>query len=219
MRGKFVDMGMRIAIYDDSLERREGLELLIDSMTEHTVVGSYNDCRNVVANFQDSKPDLVLMDIDMPYVNGIDGVRLIRTLNSEVKILMQTVFEDDDKVFAAICAGADGYILKQANSDKLMEAIEEVLEGGAPMTPVIARKVLQLFSKLHQPKSKDDFELTKRELEILNLLVKGYSYKMIADECHISFATVNTHVNRIYNKLHVNSATGAVSKALKEGLV
>lgn len=212
-------MGYKIAIYDDIIERREGLELLIDNMTDHTVVGSYNDCRNVIANFQDSSPDLILMDIDMPYVNGIDGVRLLRTMDKEVKILMQTVFEDDDKVFSAICAGADGYILKHSDPSQLLQAMEEVMVGGAPMTPVIARKVLQLFSKLHQPRSQDNFELTKRETEILKLLVDGYSYKMIADECFISYATVNTHVNKIYQKLHVNSATGAVSKALKEGLV
>ena len=212
-------MGFRIAIYDDIIERREGLELLIDGLTDHTVVGSYNDCRNVIANFQDSRPELILMDIDMPYVNGIDGVKLLRSINSDVKVLMQTVFEDDDKVFAAICAGADGYILKHSNSEQLLQAIDEVMAGGAPMTPVIARKVLQLFSKMHQPRSKDNFELTKRETEILKLLVDGYSYKMIANECFISFATVNTHVNKIYQKLHVNSATGAVSKALKEGLV
>jgi len=212
-------MGFRIAIYDDIIERREGLELLIDSMTDHTVVGSYNDCRNVIANFQDSEPHLILMDIDMPYVNGIEGVKLLRAIDANVKVLMQTVFEDDDKVFAAICAGADGYILKHSDPERLLQAIDEVMAGGAPMTPVIARKVLQLFSNLHQPRSKDNFELTKRETEILKLLVDGYSYKMIADECFISFATVNTHVNKIYQKLHVNSATGAVAKALKEGLV
>lgn len=212
-------MGYKIAIYDDIIERREGLELLIDTMTDHTVIGSYTDCRNVIANFQDSRPDLILMDIDMPYVNGIDGVKLLRTLDKEVKILMQTVFEDDDKVFAAICAGADGYILKHSDPSQLLQAIDEVMNGGAPMTPVIARKVLQLFSSMHTPRSKENFELTKRETEILKLLVDGYSYKMIAGKCFISFATVNTHVNNIYQKLHVNSATGAVSKALKEGLV
>lgn len=132
---------------------------------------------------------------------------------------MQTVFEDDDKVFAAICAGADGYILKQANPLKRIEAISEVMEGGAPMTPVIARKVLQLFNKLQKPPEKKSFDLSKRELEILGLLVKGYGYKMIANECHISYPTVNTHVSSIYGKLKVQNVDGAVSHAIKEGLV
>ncbi|MFT5918714.1 MAG: DNA-binding NarL/FixJ family response regulator, partial [Granulosicoccus sp.] len=128
-------------------------------------------------------------------------------------------FEDDEKVFAAICAGADGYILKQEQPHKLLEAIDEVLEGGAPMTPVIARKVLQLFSKQNKPLAKKDFDLTKRESEILEYLVKGFSYKMIAEACFISYPTVNTHISKIYRKLQVESAAGAVSKAIREGLV
>lgn len=167
----------------------------------------------------DTNPDVVLMDIDMPHVNGIEGVLKIRSQYPDLKILMQTVFEDDSKVFGAICAGADGYILKQTNPSKLLDAIKEVAEGGAPMTPTIARKVLQLFSKQHQVTRKQDFELTKRELEILEYLVKGYSYKMIAEACHISYPTVNTHVTNIYAKLKVESVGGAVSLAIKEGLV
>jgi DNA-binding NarL/FixJ family response regulator len=132
---------------------------------------------------------------------------------------MQTVFEDEKKVFAAICAGANGYILKQTNPLKLIDSISEVLEGGAPMTPTIAAKVLELFHKSQKITIRKDFELTKRELEILAFLVKGYSYKMIAKECFISYPTVNTHISRIYKKLQVQSASGAVSKALKEGLV
>ena len=212
-------MNARIAIFDDNPKRREGLELLVDSLSTHEWVGSFTDCANVVQDVANCKPDLILMDIDMPNVNGIEGVKLLRENGVEAKILMQTVFEDDDKVFAAICAGADGYILKQAEATKLLEAIDEVLEGGAPMTPVIARKVLQLFSKQNQPIRKKEFDLTKRELEILKYLVKGYSYKMIAEECFISYPTVNTHVSKIYKKLQVESAAGAVSKALKEGLV
>jgi DNA-binding NarL/FixJ family response regulator len=193
--------------------------MLINSMELMECVGSFNDCRDVIANVEATQPDVVLMDIDMPYVNGIEGVRLIRTKFPDLKVLMQTVFEDDDKVFAAVCAGADGYILKQTNPLKLIDAISEVLEGGAPMTPVVARKVLQLFSKQNKPADKKTFDLSKRELEILELLVKGYSYKMIANECHISYPTVNTHVSSIYAKLQVQNVGGAVSVALKEGLV
>lgn len=212
-------MNTRVVIFDDNAKRRDGVKMLIDSMENMDCVGGFNDCRNVLDAISDTKPDVVLMDIDMPYVNGIEGVRVIRSAYPDLKILMQTVFEDDDKVFAAICAGADGYLLKQANPLKLLEAITEVLEGGAPMTPVVARKVLQLFSKQNKPTVKKEFDLTKREQEILELLVKGYSYKMIADECCISYPTVNSHVSNIYSKLQVQSVSGAVSLAIREGLV
>src|ERR1700722_14999562 len=137
----------RVVIFDDNAQRRDGLKMLINSMGVMECVGCFEDCRNVLEHVDNTKPDVVLMDIDMPFINGIEGVRIIRTKYPDLKILMQTVFEDDDKVFAAVCAGADGYILKQANPLKLIEAISEVLEGGAPMTPTIARKVLQLFNK------------------------------------------------------------------------
>lgn len=182
-------------------------------------VGTFHDCRNVLQDVEQSQPNVVLMDINMPHVDGIKGVEIIRRKHPELKILMQTVFEDDDKVFAAICAGADGYILKQTNPLKLIESITEVMEGGAPMTPTIAHKVLQLFNKRQQLIPKKDFDLTSRELEVLNLLVKGFSYKMIANECHISYATVNSHVTNIYRKLKVQSVAGAVSTAIREGLV
>jgi DNA-binding NarL/FixJ family response regulator len=212
-------MSIRIILFDDNSKRREGLELLISSIKDIECAGSFNDCRDVIENVKRTSPDVILMDIDMPFVNGIEGVRLIRENQITAKILMQTVFEDDEKVFDAICAGADGYILKQATPGKLIDAIREVTLGGAPMTPVIARKVLDFFSKTHTQKSKEDFKLTKREQEILQFLVKGFSYKMIADECHISYPTVNSHITSIYRKLQVQSVAGAVSKALREGLI
>ncbi|MCZ4410313.1 response regulator transcription factor [Cryomorphaceae bacterium 1068] len=212
-------MKTRVAIFDDNLERREGLFLLLETIDDLNCVGLYNDCRNVLADIESSNPDVVLMDIDMPHVNGIEGVLEIRKVHPDLKILMQTVFEDDDKIFAAICAGADGYILKQANPMKLVDGIREVLVGGAPMTPVIAAKVLKLFQKQGSSKKGNNFDLTKRESEILNLLVKGFSYKMIAEECHISYPTVNSHITKIYGKLKVQSSAGAVAVALREGLV
>lgn len=193
--------------------------MLIDDMPDMECVGAYNDCRKVLKHIEETKPDVVLMDIDMPHIDGVEGVKLIRSAYPDLKILMQTVFEDNEKIFSAICAGANGYILKQEDPLRLLDSVHEVLKGGAPMTPSIAAKVLRFFSEPPKQQEKPDYKLTKRELEILDYLVQGYSYKMIADECNISYTTVNSHISNIYEKLQVQSATGAVSIALKEGLI
>lgn len=206
---------IRVAVFDDNKPRRELLKMLIDSTAEYTCTGAYEDCREVVSRIKANTPDIVLMDIDMPYVNGIEGLALIKQHYPEVKILMQTIFEDEEKIFSSILAGADGYILKKTPAVKLLDAIREVHEGGAPMTPTVARQVLLLFNRKHKSIPKKKFDLTKREREILSFLVEGYSYKMIADKCHISYATVNSHISHIYDKLHVSSGTEAVVKALE----
>ena len=208
-------MTTSVAVFDDNATRRKGLQLMIDSTGNMLCTGTFEDCSNVMENVEHSRPDVILMDIDMPYVNGIEGVKKIREKYPDIKILMQTVFEDDDKIFAAICAGADGYILKKTPPQKLIDAIQEVLEGGAPMTPSVAKQVLRLFSHQNKKTPKEHFDLSTREQEILSLLVQGYSYKMIADKCFISFSTVNTHITHIYEKLHVHSATEAVAKAIE----
>ncbi|MCC6540582.1 MAG: response regulator transcription factor [Flavobacteriales bacterium] len=213
-------MDLRVAIFDDNAKRREGLQLLIDSTEEMTFVGSWPDCRDVLRHIAECMPDVVLMDIDMPHVDGITGVVLIRKQFKDVKILMQTVFEDNEKIFDAILAGANGYLLKQTTPTKLIDGIIEVAQGGAPMTPVVAAKVLKLFAQRGGITSRAvDFHLTEREVEILGHLVDGYSYKMIAAKCGVSYATVNSHVSHIYEKLHVKNAASAVSIALREGLV
>lgn len=212
-------MEKRIAIFDDNNNRREGLELLINLTDGTTCVGAYPDCSNVLHDIEISKPDVVLMDIDMPNVNGIEGVKIIRKKYPDLKILMQTVFEEDDKIFASICAGADGYILKKAQPHELMQAIAEVLEGGAPMTPSIARQVLRLVNKQNSKQINTDFNLTQREQEILSLLVQGLSYKMISLRCNISTSTVNTHIQKIYEKLQVHSVVEAVTKAIETKIV
>ncbi len=209
----------RVAIFDDNQSRREGLQLLVEAMDDMECVGIYNDCRDVVLNVKASKPDVVLMDINMPHVDGIKGLKLIKAYRPEIKVIMQTIFEDEDKILEAICAGADGYVIKQKSPMKLIEGITEVMQGGAPMTSTVAYKVLKLFSTTQQKSSDEKIELTKREQEILKLLVEGNSYKMIADICFVSYATVNKHVTNIYAKLQVHSVAAAVSKAIKEGLV
>jgi DNA-binding NarL/FixJ family response regulator len=162
-------------------------------------------------------PDVILMDIDMPGMNGIEAVKKIRSFNKKAQIIMLTVFDDNEHVFQALYAGANGYLLKKNISDRLTDSIEEVLEGGAPMSPAIARMVISSMEKPQQ--AKDNYQLTNREREILQLLSKGNSFKMMASMLHLSIDTVRTHTKHIYDKLHVNSQIEAVSKALNEKLV
>jgi DNA-binding NarL/FixJ family response regulator len=206
----------KILVYDDNLGRQEALQLLIESSGEMEFVGARENCNHVEADVIDMQPNVVLMDIDMPGTNGIEGLKRIRRQAPDVFIIMQTVFEDDEKIFTAIHAGAHGYFLKKTKPDKLIEGIRDVLEGGAPMTPSVARKVLHMVT--HQPndRSKTSFDLTEREIEILSMLSKGMSYKMIADASGITFHTVNSHLKKIYEKLHVHSATEAVSKVFSK---
>jgi DNA-binding NarL/FixJ family response regulator len=212
-------MEIQVAIFDDNESRRDGLEIMINLTEGMHCVGSFPDCSNVIADIDRTKPDIVLMDIDMPKVNGIEGVKLIRQKNTGIKILMQTVFEDDEKILSSICAGADGYILKKTPPHELIHGIIEAMNGGAPMTPVIARQVLRFLKKGNPELPASDFDLTQREHEILSLLVQGLSYKMIASKCNVSTATVNTHVQHIYEKLQVHSVVEAVTKAIAHKIV
>ncbi len=209
---------IRVAVFDDNMPRRELLQILLDSTDGYACTGAYEDCREVLRHIAGDPPDVVLMDIDMPHVNGIEGLALIKQHFPKVKVLMQTIFEDEDKIFNAIVAGADGYILKKAAPLKLLEGIREVMEGGAPMTPVVAKQVLLLFSNKHKSIPKNNFDLTPRESEILTLLVEGYSYKMIAAKCNVTYATVNSHISSIYHKLQVSSGTEAVALAIESGI-
>ena len=177
---------------------------------------------NLVENIKSSQPDLVLMDIEMPGINGVEAVKLLKKHFPKLTVIMQTVFDDDNKVFDAICNGASGYLLKDTPPARLMESIIEAYNGGAPMSPSIASKVLRLFQKHLAPSpdaAHEKYHLTNREKEILQGLVNGFSYKMIAEVYHISFDTVRTHVRNIYEKLHVASSSQAVAKAIKERLV
>ncbi|MBL8010935.1 MAG: response regulator transcription factor [Flavobacteriales bacterium] len=210
---------LRVVVFDDSRDRREGLCVLMDTMPDMECVGLFPDCRDVVRHVAETMPDVVLMDIDMPHVNGIEGVALIKKQFPKVRVLMQTVFEDEDKVFAAVLAGADGYLLKQTAPDRFMEALRDVAAGGSPMSPTVARKVLTFFNKRAQIPAAREFDLSERELDVLRALVDGLTYKMVAAKLSISYSTVNSHVTRIYEKLHVKSVSAAVSLALREGLV
>ena len=208
--------GIKVIIFDDNDSLRDSIAMLLNDSNDFTLVGSYSHCLDVVENIEQTKPDIAIMDIDMPGMNGIEGVKLIRKNFPTVQILMLTVF-DDEKVFAAIKAGAGGYILKNAEPKNLLHAISEVYNGGAPMTPDIAKKVLQQFQTI-LPEEEKDYHLSTREKEVLNLLVNGLSYKMIAAKLNITYDTVRAHMKKIYEKLHVASMTEAVAKAINQKL-
>ena len=210
---------IRVAIFDDNTQLRESLFDLVDASDGFICVGAFANCENVLQNVKDTKPDVILMDIEMPVVSGIDAVILIKERFPDVKILMQTIFEDDEKVFQSICNGAEGYILKNTAPGEILLSLKEIYEGGAPMTPAIATKVLRMFKNNLSAKKDESFNLSIREKEILKHLVEGLSYKMIADACFISLETVSGHMKNIYKKLQVHSKGEAVAKAIKGNIV
>lgn len=209
---------IKIVIFDDHKNRCEALKFMIGLNEEMECTGDYKDCSNLVANLSANPPDVALMDIRMPGIDGIEGVKLLQKHFPQTYIIMQTVFDDDENLFNSLLAGAHGYLLKNTPSDKLIEGILEVVNGGAPMTPSIARRVLAYFSK-KTASNKKDYNLTTRETEILEWLVKGYSQKMVAAELYLSKYTINNHIKNIYTKLHVHNVSEAVATALQKRLV
>lgn len=194
------------------------MEALIEDDPGFELLAAMPNAETVATDIDELKPDVVLMDIDMPNVNGVQAVRIIRKINKNLPIIMLTVFDDNENIFNAICAGASGYILKRYATEEIANAIRDVISGGAPMTGSVARKVLQMVPQA-KTEEQEKSNLSKREIEILQLLVAGYSYKMIATELKMSIDGVRFHIKKIYDKLHVHSATEAVSKALKDKLI
>jgi len=211
-------MAVKILIYDDNEALRISMEALITEQSDFELLAAMPNAETVTADLKELKPDVILMDIDMPVVNGVQAVRNIRRIDEHIPIIMLTVFDDNENIFNAICAGASGYILKRYATEEIPGAIRGVLTGGAPMTGSVARKVLQMVPQAKN-EEQEKSNLSKKETEILQLLVNGYSYKMIAAELKISIDTVRFHIKKIYDKLHVHSATEAVSKALKDRLI
>lgn len=211
-------MTIKVLLYDDIQELRESLVILINNTEGFEVVGAFDNCSTAAKDIAALQPDVVLMDIDMPEMSGIEGIRQIRQYNTEVKILMLTVFDDNKHVFDAIMHGANGYLLKKTMPARLIEYIREAYEGGAPMNANIASQVLKMFASMQEPVP-GNYNLSLREKQILQSLVEGNSYKMVASELNISIDTVRSHIRNIYEKLHVNSKSEAVAKALKDRLV
>jgi len=206
---------IKVAIFEDNHNLRVGYYQLINGTEGYQCVGAFENCSKLLQNIEDTAPDVVLMDIAMPGINGIEGVRILREKYPELKIMMQTIFEDNEKIFESILAGASGYILKNTSPARVLEFIKETYEGGAPMSPSVATKVLKMV--IHHPSSvlKHLFQLSDREKEVLSFMVKGMSYKLIGDACFISIDTVRAHVRNIYEKIHVHSKSEAVVKAIK----
>jgi DNA-binding NarL/FixJ family response regulator len=209
-------MSTRIVIFEDNSRLRQSLKILLDGVDGYTVCGDYENCSRAIAVVDEHRPDVIIMDINMPGGDGIEGLRVIKEHRPQTYIIMHTVLEDEERLFECLCSGANGYILKNTSFVNLLEAIDNVLNGGAPLSPSIAKKILASF---RQPPNRMQYHLSERETEIVKYLVKGYSYKMIANACHISLDTVRGHIRNIYAKLHVNCGREAVAKALRDKIV
>lgn len=210
---------INVIITEDKTTIREGLALLINATEGMTCIAQYGSCEEMLDDIKNHQPDVILQDIGLPGMCGIDGVKEIRKFLEDVVILMLTVYEDEDNVFESLKAGASGYLLKKTPPAQLIEAIQDAEKGGSPMSSSIARKVVSFFQKKKMPAENDETNLSEREIEILESLSEGNSYKMTADKLFISIDTVRTYIRSIYKKLHVHSQSGAVAKAIKKGLI
>jgi DNA-binding NarL/FixJ family response regulator len=203
---------IRVSVYEDDPRYRELLRTILSSSEKVTPVHLTDNCQQVIGDIRKHQPDVIIMDINLPGKSGIEGVEESKRAYPNVKVIMLTVFEDEDKIFAAIKAGADGYLLKKDSPQKVLDSIQDVFDGKSSMNGIIARKVLEYFHKKPTVKNPDEYSLTKREHEILELLMDGLTYKDIADKCSISVQTLNSHIKNIYHKLGVHSRAEASAK-------
>jgi DNA-binding NarL/FixJ family response regulator len=213
---------INVAIVEDNNTIREGLAVLINGTTDYHCVGTYSDCESFLSKLKSINVDVVLMDIALPGMSGIEGVKKAIEINNKIDILMLTIYEESEKVFDALCAGACGYLVKKTPPSKLLEAIKEVYEGGSPMSSMIARQVITAFKQGKEPDSNNtnsEYHLTEKEKKVLTLLSEGNNYQQIADQVFISVDTVRHHIKNIYKKLHVHSQSEAVAKAIRKKII
>ncbi len=205
---------IRLIILEDNLLMRQSLGEMLQMEEGLEVVAMYDNAKNIVAAYETYNPDLILTDIDMPGVNGLEGLKELKEKYPDAKVLVLTVFDDNDKVLSAICLGANGYLLKSTTTERIIEAITETIDGGAPLTPAVANKILKYFPKQPLIFSAEVYSLTEKEKEVLQFMVKGYSYKMIAAELNKSVETIRVQIKSIYKKMQVQSNAEAIIKAL-----
>jgi DNA-binding NarL/FixJ family response regulator len=210
---------IKVAIIEDNNTIREGLAALINGTNGYSCVGSFSDCESFLSKLDKLQVDVVLMDIGLPGMSGIDGIEKAKKIKPELNILMLTIYEDSQSVFKALCAGACGYLVKKTPPSRLLEAIKDASEGGAPMSSLIARQVINVFQKTQNKITEEIAKLSSREIEVLTSLSDGNNYQEIADRLFISVDTVRHHIRNIYRKLHVHSQSEAVAKAIRKGLI
>jgi DNA-binding NarL/FixJ family response regulator len=211
---------IKVSIVEDNNTIREGLAALIRGTENYSCVGAYVDCESFLEDLKSKPVDVALMDIRLPGINGIEGVKRAKRILPEINILMLTIYEESNVVFEALCAGACGYLVKKTPPSRLLEAIKDANEGGSPMSSHIARQVITVFQQNNNAVSNDEkFDLSDREKEVLNHLAEGNNYQEIANSLYISVDTVRHHIRNIYKKLHVHSQSEAVAKAIRKGLI
>lgn len=207
-----------VAVVEDHPDLRKSLALILAATPGYSCVGSYEQCEELLNELPGIDPQVILMDLGLPGMSGIEGIRRVKAIKPDIKILVQTIYEDDENVFGAICAGADGYVLKKAPPVELLQAIEQAVEGGVPMSASVAHSVIEMF-RAFAPKQEQNAVLTPRERELLKSLADGLDYKQLADRHFISVDTVRNHIRHIYEKLHVHSKSEAVARAFRQRLV
>lgn len=207
---------IKVLLYEDNRDLREGISYLLQATAGLELAASLPHVNNVRTDLATYQPDVVLMDINMPGMSGLEALPIVKATNPKIQVVLLTVFDDDERIFQAVRGGASGYLLKNTPPAEIVQAVFDVFRGGSPMTSCVARKVLQFFQQPAKPIAAEH-DLSARELDILRGLMKGYSYKLIADELGISLDTVRSHIRNVYDKLQVNSKTEAILKAMREG--
>jgi len=209
---------IKTAVVEDMRDIRDGLTTLINFTDGFRCTGSYPSMEDALARLPGNIPDVLLSDIGLPGMNGIDGIRILKERYPQMQILMLTVYDDDDRIFDALCAGASGYLLKRTPPAKLLENIREAMSGGSPVSPEVATRVIRFFREFHNP-DREDYALTPHETRLLKLLTEGYNYQTAAEKLGVSYNTIKFHVRHIFDKLQVHSKSEAVLKAMRDRLV